>query len=160
MAKVVARPAVSFFFSLTNVHEDHRKRVKLKVKTKIEQLDPVDSDDPAETARHKWNSLPAVAADDDGHIDETTVKANLQEQLTWLNGETQYVVGQLTEWCYIVRGGDIYCYHCYELTEVAIVQGQPVLVPVIVPVDVTGGSGATVHYDIPLSVSYSWATPF
>ncbi len=55
-------------------------------------------------------------------------------------------MGALTDWCYLVRGGEIYCYHCYGLNETVDGRQQQVVV--------TKGA-----YEVPLSVAYSWGSP-
>ena len=166
MAHLVVCPAVGFFFSLMQVPEEHRNAVKLGIKNKIEQIDPTDPADPADTARYKWDSLTPVSADHNGHIDEDDVKQHLQEQLGELPANGQYAVGAQVEWCYVVRGGDIYCYHCYALTTVVLNEhGEPELQPVVVRVVVYNDADGNPYpipfqYQVPLSVTYSWKSAF
>ena len=167
MAHVVVYPRVGFFFTLIEkVPIEDRKAVKLALKDKIEEIDPVlDPFDPADTARYKWDSMTPVSADHDGHIEESDVRDYLQVQLEELPGDIYYAYGVQTEWCYVVRGGEIYCYHCYELTIIELVNGQPVKQPIrvnVVVYDDPDGNPYDIprQYRIPLSVTYSWMAPF
>ncbi|MCH7796838.1 MAG: hypothetical protein IID28_00140 [Planctomycetes bacterium] len=137
---IIVRPEVSFFFSVMDAQENDRDQVKSDLKTKIKLIDPIPID-PAGTVRYKWDSLLPVHADPQGEIQNVTQM--LQNQVDALQVNDPNTVGALTEWCYLVRGGEIYCYHCYALQD----KNGPVTVRV-------GGS------DVRLSVAYSWASPF
>ena len=138
---ILVRPKVSFYFSLRNVDDADRAAVKADVKAAIALIDPVPNGDPAGTVRYKWDLLTPVPADDAGHIDKAVAKSNLDVQVALLAGS--YGVGLEIEWCYLVRGGEIYCYHCYQL----INEEGPVVVE-------------SNDYRIPMLVAYSWGAPF